>query len=191
MPATTILLYQKLSHPNICNLEGVTLKSFRLYLLFPYFEKTLHDYLAPAHLADDTPPRPPKKHQVTTSLRTSTQCCFVFSVLHLAYSLFVCGCGCRSSQTLSIMHQLCSAVAYLHRKGILHRNLKPKHLLVQPGPLPHEPLGKLRSRRPPKMRSDITILSDLFDVCMVWCGVVWWMQRERRSSLPTLPWCEL
>ena len=41
------------------------------------------------------------------------------------------------------MGQLISAVEYCHGKGILHRNLKPKHLLVIPGNDPLDPLGKL------------------------------------------------
>ena len=40
------------------------------------------------------------------------------------------------------MYQITSAVSYLHRRGILHRNLKPKHLLVRPGPVAADPLGK-------------------------------------------------
>lgn len=30
------------------------------------------------------------------------------------------------------MYQLLEAVSFCHRKGILHRNIKPKHLLIQP-----------------------------------------------------------
>ena len=32
------------------------------------------------------------------------------------------------------MRQLVSAVAYCHRRGVVHRNLKPKHLLIKIGP---------------------------------------------------------
>ena len=32
------------------------------------------------------------------------------------------------------MRQLLSAVAYCHRRGVVHRNLKPKHLLIKTGP---------------------------------------------------------
>ncbi|ETO83346.1 CMGC/CDK/CDC2 protein kinase [Phytophthora nicotianae P1976] len=31
----------------------------------------------------------------------------------------------------NLLHQLLDAVAYCHRRGILHRNLKPKHLLIK------------------------------------------------------------
>lgn len=30
-----------------------------------------------------------------------------------------------------LLHQLLDAIAYCHRRGVLHRNLKPKHLLIQ------------------------------------------------------------
>lgn len=61
------------------------------------------------------------------------------------------------------MHQLCSAVAYLHRKGILHRNLKPKHLLVQPGPVPGDPLGK---------HNQLSLVNFYWYRACVWYGVV-------------------
>jgi serine/threonine protein kinase len=32
------------------------------------------------------------------------------------------------------MHQLIGAIAYCHRRGVVHRNLKPKHLLIKLGP---------------------------------------------------------
>lgn len=32
------------------------------------------------------------------------------------------------------MSQLLAAVAYCHERCIMHRNLKPKHLLITPGP---------------------------------------------------------
>ena len=34
------------------------------------------------------------------------------------------------------MRQLLEGVAYCHRRGIVHRNLKPKHLIIHPGPDP-------------------------------------------------------
>ena len=38
---------QQISHPNICELEMISLRDFKLYLLFPYIENTLHDFLNP------------------------------------------------------------------------------------------------------------------------------------------------
>jgi serine/threonine protein kinase len=97
---------KKISHPNISSPLMVNLKNFKLYLLLPYVEKTLHDVLNPS--GDTSNPRAEvlmKKHQVH-----------------------------------NIMQQICSAVAHIHDKGILHRNLKPKHLLIIPGNGP-DPLG--------------------------------------------------
>ena len=34
-------------------------------------------------------------------------------------------------QVRRLLHQLLDAVAYCHRRGVYHRNLKPKHLLLQ------------------------------------------------------------
>jgi serine/threonine protein kinase len=39
-----------------------------------------------------------------------------------------------------LLRQLVLAVAACHRRGVLHRNLKPKHLLVQVGDSPEDPL---------------------------------------------------
>ena len=43
-------------------------------------------------------------------------------------------------QVKNIMQQLLAAVSHIHRRGIMHRNLKPKHILVIPGNGP-DPLG--------------------------------------------------
>jgi cyclin-dependent kinase 2 len=47
----------------------------------------------------------------------------------------------KKHQIKHIMIQLLSAVSYCHERGIMHRNLKPKHLLIIPGsgldPLDH------------------------------------------------------
>lgn len=34
-------------------------------------------------------------------------------------------------QIRRLLHQLLDAIAYCHRRGVLHRNLKPKHLLIK------------------------------------------------------------
>ena len=101
---------KKISHPNISSPLLVNLKDFKLYLLLPYVERTLHDVLNPSGDA---------------CMPTSAE---VVLTKH---------------QVSNIMVQICSAVAHIHDKGILHRNLKPKHLLIIPGTGP-DPLGKIR-----------------------------------------------
>ena len=103
---------KKINHPNISCPTMVNLKNFKLYLLLPYVEKTLHDYLNP-------------------SGETSNPLAEVII---------------KKDQVNSIMYQICSAVAHIHDKGILHRNLKPKHLLIVPGNGP-DPLGQSVRRR--------------------------------------------
>merc|ERR1711871_838079 len=41
--------------------------------------------------------------------------------------------GVQKHQICSLTHQLLDAVNYCHKRGIVHRNLKPKHLLIIPG----------------------------------------------------------
>jgi len=43
------------------------------------------------------------------------------------------GSALSRSQVTSLSYQLLSAVSYCHMRGIVHRNLKPKHLLIIPG----------------------------------------------------------
>ncbi len=88
---------KKISNKHICELKIINLHDFKLHLLFPYIEKTLHDYMNPPS-GGLGPGKSIKKHQV-----------------------------------LSLTYQLLDAVNYCHKRGIVHRNLKPKHLLVIPG----------------------------------------------------------
>ena len=94
-----LISFQQLNHPNICPLLTVSLKAFQLHLLFPYYDKTLQDYLTSW------------PHKITKTV------------------------------IRSLMSQLVGAVDHCHSRGILHRNLKPKHLLIQPGPDFFNPLG--------------------------------------------------
>ena len=91
-----------LNHPNICNLERVTLNNYKLRLIFSYVEQTLHDFVNPGG-GDKT-------------------------------------VAVKPSQVRGIMSQLLSAVCHCHERGIMHRNLKPKHLLIIPGDNLEEPL---------------------------------------------------
>jgi serine/threonine protein kinase len=98
---------QKLKHRNICALESANLHNYKLYLLFPYIEKTLHDFVNPGG-GEEYLALPP-------------------------------------AHIRCIMSQLLSAVSFCHERGIMHRNLKPKHLLIIPGPKIDDPLGELCS----------------------------------------------
>eukprot|EP01041_Mallomonas_annulata_P004247 gene4247-8443_t len=88
---------KKVSHPNICELQLIHLRDFKLYLLFPYIEHTLHDFLNPSGEPNS-------------------------------------GRALRKTHVHNIMKQLLDAVSHIHRRGIMHRNLKPKHVLLIPGP---------------------------------------------------------
>ena len=43
-------------------------------------------------------------------------------------------------QIIGLIKQLLTAVNICHSRGIIHRNIKPKHILVQPGPDRNNPL---------------------------------------------------
>mmetsp|Transcript_1862 Transcript_1862/g.1939 ORF Transcript_1862/g.1939 Transcript_1862/m.1939 type:complete len:800 (+) Transcript_1862:122-2521(+) len=94
---------KQINHPNICELELISLRDFRLYLLFPYVEHTLHDFLNPSGEPNTGIPLP-------------------------------------HYQVHDLCRQLLGAVAHLHRRGIMHRNLKPKHILIIPGRNTDNPL---------------------------------------------------
>ena len=89
---------RKISNKHICELVTINLHDFKLYLLFPYIEKTLHDYMNPPSASGSLSEIRVQKHQVC-----------------------------------SLTYQLLDAVNYCHKRGIVHRNLKPKHLLIIPG----------------------------------------------------------
>jgi cyclin-dependent kinase 2 len=87
---------KKIKNQHICELVTINLHDFNLHLLFPYIDKTLHDFMNP--LGGPLSGNQLKKHQV-----------------------------------ISLTFQLLDAVNYCHKRGIVHRNLKPKHLLIIPG----------------------------------------------------------
>ena len=49
-------------------------------------------------------------------------------------------CALPAVQIISLVKQLLTAVNICHSRGIIHRNIKPKHILVQPGPNANNPL---------------------------------------------------
>lgn len=97
-------------HPNLIDLLGVSLHESKLYTIFPYVERTLEDVLNDIHIANASPAGP-------------------------AHGCGGPGSGSGSSHlpahiSLTWLGQLVAGIAHLHSCGLLHRNLKPKHILV-------------------------------------------------------------
>ena len=103
---------RNLQHPGINQLLYVSLAGSKLYTIYPYIELTLQDILDPAQKLSFS------IEEIRGSTTTSTAS---LSPLH-------------QSIAIDLMSQLMSAVSYLHDRGILHRNLKPKHILIIPAP---------------------------------------------------------
>jgi serine/threonine protein kinase len=116
---------KKINHPNICCLETVNLNFFVLHLIFPYVELTLFDIMT--KMATENEKKHGKKTIVSPLNNVETQ-----------------DAPLEEEDVQALAHQLLCGVEYCHRRGILHRNLKPKHLLITPGPDPEKPLRGAR-----------------------------------------------
>jgi len=99
-----------LQHPNISCPVAVNLHGYKLHVYFDYVDRTLHDYLNPSDGADE------------------------------ARRAGEGPMGLKLPQVRELLRQLLAGVSRCHRAGVLHRNLKPKHLLVTPGASAAEPL---------------------------------------------------
>ena len=108
---------RKMKNKHICELLLINLNDFKLHLIFPYVERTLHDYMNP-HVS-------------------SSYYVIIADGNHLTLCLLkggsLSGQPLKKTQVRSLTYQLLDAVSYCHKRGIVHRNLKPKHLLIIPG----------------------------------------------------------
>jgi serine/threonine protein kinase len=103
---------RNLRHPGINELLYVSLAGPKIYTIYPYVELTLQDVLSPGHTLSS--PEGAVHGSVVASSAASSP-----MEQHVA---------------IDMMSQLMSAISYLHDRGILHRNLKPKHILIAPPP---------------------------------------------------------
>lgn len=145
-----LAVLKNLEHPNISTLRYVSLKDYELRVFFDYIPHALHEYFsapqAPnielmigeqqhdAAIATSSASAPPAV--ADSSEYSSAQLMDAGSSTHAA----PIHSALHPSVALPLMKQLLEAVSCCHRRGILHRNLKPKHLLVRPGDDPNDPL---------------------------------------------------
>lgn len=90
-----------MSHPHINELHKANLAHDKLHIFFPYVQRTLQDVLMDNNSSNSTD-LPPLEQKTPLS----------------------------DFQVKMLLHQLLDATAYCHRRGVYHRNLKPKHLLI-------------------------------------------------------------
>jgi serine/threonine protein kinase len=103
---------RNLRHPGVNELLYVSLAGPKIYTIYPYVELTLQDVLSPGQKLS-SPEGAVHGSEVASSAALSPL------EQHVA---------------IDMMSQLMSAISYLHDRGILHRNLKPKHILIAPPP---------------------------------------------------------
>ena len=118
---------KKINHPNICGLLQVNLHEFKLHLLFPYIEMTLADYmekLGKKRLKINNSNEDGNSIDLTDDTDTGN---------NNEPSMESLNKWLHPHQVKALSQQLLNGVEYCHDRGILHRNLKPKHLLIIPG----------------------------------------------------------
>jgi len=98
-----LAVLQDMFHPHVNQLYRANLKNDKLHIFFPYVTETLQDVLV-------------KNNDASASEDCSN--------LNAETPL-------TPYQVKRLLHQLLDAVAYCHRRGVYHRNLKPKHLLIE------------------------------------------------------------
>jgi serine/threonine protein kinase len=96
-----LAVLQDMSHPHINELFKANLAFDKLHIFFPYVQRTLQDVLMDNNSSNSTD-LPPIEQKTPLS----------------------------DFQVKMLLHQLLDATAYCHRRGVYHRNLKPKHLLI-------------------------------------------------------------
>ena len=117
-------LLRDLSHRNVIKLEDVLFyhspagKGSTISLVFEYASIDLYGYIC-QHLRrarltrDSAPQQQGNTRRLSSSPSSSSAACIV-----PPYTI------------KSVLHQLCSGLAYLHRHGIIHRDIKPSNILV-------------------------------------------------------------
>lgn len=150
-------------HPHIAALEMISLAKDELHVFFPFVDRTLHEIINPT--GDPTggrvlPERVVRSHRYDLLGHTKKN--------SQLFVLFL-------TQIRRLLHQLLDAIAYCHRRGVLHRNLKPKHLLIQTS----DPaaLGE--------------VLASFFTVEKAFLLLTYWCQTMRSYRYRTLRSCEL
>jgi serine/threonine protein kinase len=104
-----LAVLQDMRHPHINQLYQANLAQDKLHIFFPYVHRTLQDVLVetnPNGANGELPGTP------NTAANTN-------------------GTPLSAYQVKRLLHQLLDATAYCHRRGVYHRNLKPKHLLIE------------------------------------------------------------
>ncbi|GMF39328.1 unnamed protein product [Phytophthora lilii] len=110
-----------IKHDHIASLELISLAKDELHVFFPYVDKTLHEIINPTGDPNGGRVLPEAVVRTTECASCSNPCSFDLMVV-LFFGVL---------QIRKLLHQLLDAIAYCHRRGVLHRNLKPKHLLIK------------------------------------------------------------
>jgi serine/threonine protein kinase len=103
-----LAVLQDMQHPHINQLHRANLANDKLHIFFPFIERTLQDVLVGNN--GGVP---------------ANNCVSIANADAVSLSAY---------QVKRLLHQLLDATAFCHRRGVYHRNLKPKHLLIETPP---------------------------------------------------------